>query len=119
MAAAYYEKVAVIGAGTMGNGIAQVFAQGASEVLLIDTVEAALDKGVGAIEKNLGRMVKKEKLSQEDADAALARIHKSTRLEDISDQALVVEAIVERADVKAQVFSTLDKLAAQIGRAHV
>tara|TARA_R110002072_G_scaffold65778_16_gene162310 strand:- start:2065 stop:2922 length:858 start_codon:yes stop_codon:yes gene_type:complete len=109
---AYYDKVAVVGAGTMGNGIAQVFAQSGSQVLLIDAAEAALDKGVATIETNLGRLVKKERMTQADADAALARVSKSTQLTDVSDQKLVVEAVSEREDLKAMIFKTLDDVAA-------
>ena len=68
-----FEKVAVIGAGTMGNGIAQVFASCGSSVTLVDVNEEALERGVAAIGKSLARVVKKERMSQEDADAALAR----------------------------------------------
>jgi 3-hydroxybutyryl-CoA dehydrogenase len=110
--AAYYDKVAVVGAGTMGNGIALVFAQSGSEVLLIDAAEAALDKGLATIEKNLGRLVKKERMTEADAAAALARVSKSTQLTDVSDQKLVVEAVSEREDLKAMIFKTLDEVAA-------
>lgn len=106
----YYAKVAVVGAGTMGNGIAQVFASTGSEVLLIDLDEAALDRGLGAIETSLGRLVKKERLTQEEADAVLARIGRATSLAEAADQDLVVEAVVERSEVKAAVFSELDRV---------
>lgn len=108
---AYYDSVAVLGAGTMGNGIAQVFAMSGSRVLLIDLAAEALDRGMATIEKNLGRMVAKEKISEADAAAALGRISRGTSLEDISDQDLIVEAVVERADVKAMVFKQLDEIA--------
>jgi len=108
---AYYDSVAVLGAGTMGNGIAQVFAMSGSRVLLIDLAADALDRGMATIEKNLGRMAKKEKISEADAAAALGRISRGTSLEDISDQDLIVEAVVERADVKATVFKQLDEIA--------
>ncbi|MEE2940582.1 MAG: 3-hydroxybutyryl-CoA dehydrogenase [Planctomycetota bacterium] len=103
-------KVAVIGAGTMGNGIAQVFASCGSDVTLVDLDAAALDRGVGAIEKSLARVVKKERMSQEDADAALARISKCTSLADLTDRELVVEAVSERFEVKSSVFETLDEV---------
>lgn len=110
MGTAYYERIGVVGAGTMGNGIAQVFAQNGSSVLLVDASEQALERGVGAIRKSLDRLVKKERISAQDADETVARISTSTKLGDFSDQALVVEAVVERNDVKAQVFSELDKV---------
>ena len=104
-------KVAVIGAGTMGNGIAQVFASCGSAVTLVDVDGEALDRGVAAIGKSLARVVKKERMTQEDADAAMARISRSTRLEDLSDRELIVEAVSERAELKAKVFRTLDEVA--------
>ncbi len=105
-----FERVAVLGAGTMGNGIAQVFATAGSEVLLIDTAEQALERGVAAIEKNLARLVKKEKLSAADAEAALGRVRRGTSVRDIAGEQLAVEAVVERADVKADVFRRLDEV---------
>ncbi|MEL6906467.1 MAG: 3-hydroxyacyl-CoA dehydrogenase NAD-binding domain-containing protein, partial [Planctomycetota bacterium] len=103
-----FDRVAVVGAGTMGNGIAQVFATSGSAVTLVDLDDKALDRGVAAIEKSLARVVKKERMSQADADAALARIAKATSLDDLGDRELVVEAVSERFDVKARVFEALD-----------
>jgi 3-hydroxybutyryl-CoA dehydrogenase len=110
MTTPYFSQVAVIGAGTMGNGIAQVFASAGSDVLLVDTSEEALERGVQAVTRNLARMVKKERISEEDATAAQARISTGTRLADIRDQGLVIEAVVERAQVKAAVFGELDSV---------
>ena len=110
MASPHFAKVAVIGAGTMGNGIAQVFAMGGSEVLMIDAAEAALERGRATVEKNLARMVEKERISADDAAAAFARLSCASKIADITDQALVVEAVVEREDVKAAIFSELDSL---------
>jgi 3-hydroxybutyryl-CoA dehydrogenase len=106
-----FERVAVIGAGTMGNGIAQVFASCGSAVTLVDVDVEALDRGVDAIGKSLARVVKKERMTQEDADAAMARISRSTRLEDLTDRELIVEAVSERAELKAKVFRTIDEVA--------
>ncbi len=111
MSELHFTNVAVIGAGTMGNGIAQVFAAGGADVLLVDTNVEALSNGQQTIEKNLGRMVSKERISQGDADAALARLRGASELAAITDQTLVVEAIVEREDVKTAVFSELDTIA--------
>ena len=94
----------------MGNGIAQVFATSGSHVTLVDSFEEALDRGLATIEKNLGRMVKKEKLTESEASATLGRISRATRIADIGDPALVVEAVVERSDVKAAVFGELDEV---------
>ncbi|QDV09020.1 putative 3-hydroxybutyryl-CoA dehydrogenase [Planctomycetes bacterium Poly30] len=111
MSSDLFEKVAVIGAGTMGNGIAQVFASCGSHVTLVDLNEDALKRGMEAIESSLARVVKKERMTQADADATMARLSKSTRLEDLTDQRLIVEAVSERADIKASVFKTLDAVA--------
>jgi len=110
MSKPYYEKVAVIGAGTMGNGIVQVFAQSGTNVLMIDVVEAALGRALKTIETNLGRMVKKEKITEDEAKAALGRIKTSTKIEDIEGEPLVVEAVLERADLKKEIFTKLDAI---------
>ncbi|HIF42383.1 MAG TPA: 3-hydroxybutyryl-CoA dehydrogenase [Planctomycetes bacterium] len=110
MSELHFPKVAVIGAGTMGNGIAQVFAAGGAQVLLVDTNAEALAGGQATIEKNLGRMVSKERITREAADASLGRLQGATELTAITDQTLIVEAIVEREDVKAAVFAELDSI---------
>ncbi len=104
-----FDSVAVIGAGTMGNGIAQTFAAYGARVLLVDVSEDALAKGRKAIEGSLARVVKKGTLTEADAQATIGRIQSSSKLESITDVPLVVEAVVERADVKAKVFSQLDR----------
>jgi 3-hydroxybutyryl-CoA dehydrogenase len=101
--------VAVIGAGTMGNGIAQTFAMNGARVVMIDTDQKALERGLAAIDRSLERVVKKGALREEDARAARERIETSTKLVDLGQQ-LVVEAVVERKDVKASVFGALDEL---------
>jgi 3-hydroxybutyryl-CoA dehydrogenase len=103
------KKVAVIGGGTMGNGIAHVFAQNGFDVVLIDQSKDLLEKALGVITKNLGRLVKKEKITQEDADAALAHIAQSTDLGDAKDADLVVEAVFEDRDLKKKIFTELDE----------
>ncbi len=103
------KKVAVIGGGTMGNGIAHVFAQSGFDVVLVDQSKDLLEKALGVITKNLGRLVKKEKITQEDADAAVARIATSTDLDDAKDADLVVEAVFEDRDLKKKIFKDLDK----------
>lgn len=104
------KTVLVIGAGTMGNGIAHTFAQFGYEVILCDTFEKALDKGLATIQKNLARQVKKEKISQEEMDNTLKRITGTTKLEDGKDADFVVEAIIENKDLKFKLFTDLDKL---------
>ena len=103
-------NVAVIGAGTMGNGIAHVFAQHGHEVALIDTAPGALERGLATIRKNLDRQVKKEVLTAEEADAAVGRIVASDDLAAAKGATLVVEAIVEDAAAKVAIFEALDRL---------
>jgi 3-hydroxybutyryl-CoA dehydrogenase len=101
-------KVSVIGGGTMGNGIAQVFAQFGNDVNLIDVKQEFLDRAMGTIEKNLGRMVKKEKISEDEAKATLARLNPVTDLDAAADSDLVVEAVYENFEVKKEIFTRLD-----------
>jgi 3-hydroxybutyryl-CoA dehydrogenase len=103
-----FENVAVVGAGTMGNGIVQTFATFGTQVTMIDLSADALTKGKGAIEKSLGRFVSKEKIDQATADGILGRISTSTELSDAAGAELVVEAVSERLDVKRAVFQALD-----------
>jgi 3-hydroxybutyryl-CoA dehydrogenase len=103
------KKVSVVGAGTMGNGIAQIFATTGVPVTMVDVAEAALDRGVAAVRSSLERMTKKGKLSQEDAEAALQRLQPSTRLLDVADTDLVVEAAPESLELKSEVFRQLSE----------
>lgn len=112
MSAPYFERISVVGAGTMGNGIAQTFAAHGTAVTMIDVDEAAGQRGHAAIGKSLGRFVKKEKLTQGEADAILGRVSVSSRLEDAAGSQLVVEAVVEREEVKKTVFRALDEACA-------
>jgi 3-hydroxybutyryl-CoA dehydrogenase len=104
------KTIGVIGAGTMGNGIAQVFAQSGYEVRLCDTFPAALDKARGTIEKSLGKFVEKGRLSAADRDAALGRLQTGGDLDALADADYVVEAIAESLDAKTAVFKTLDAI---------
>jgi 3-hydroxybutyryl-CoA dehydrogenase len=104
------DKVAVLGCGLMGSGIAQVCAQAGREVTVIEVAEDYLKKGHGGIEKQLGKLVEKGKLMSSDRDATLARLHGSTRLEDAADADLVIEAIIENIEEKNRTYSTLDRL---------
>ena len=106
------KHIAVIGAGTMGNGIAHVFAQSGFEVTLIDVQATALERALKTIEKNLDRLIKKEKISQEDKLATLGRIATSTNIsEGVSQAELAVEAATERTDLKLQIFEQMDAAA--------
>lgn len=103
-------KVAVIGSGTMGNGIAHVFAQHGHTVALIDVNQAALNKALGTIQGNLDRQVKKGTIAPEAPAEILGRIHTGTELGAARDAALVVEAASENPAVKFELFSQLDQL---------
>lgn len=102
------KAVAVIGAGTMGNGIAQVFATCGVETHLIDVNQAGLEKGVANIHRSLGKFVDKGKLSADDAAATKARLHSSTEMDALSDVQLCVEAITENLEIKSRVFDAAD-----------
>jgi len=103
-------RVAVVGGGTMGNGIAQVFAMAGYDVVLNDIDQKFLDKGLAAVKKSLGRLVEKAKLTQGDADAVLARIKSSQDLAALKDCGVVVEAAIENLKLKCELFSKLDSL---------
>jgi 3-hydroxybutyryl-CoA dehydrogenase len=100
--------IAVVGAGTMGSGIAQVFAQAGFRVLLNDVVDLALDRARGAIEKSLKKFVEKGKLSAVERDETLARITATTSILHLAEADYVVEAVVEQVDAKRSLFQTLD-----------
>jgi len=102
------KTVGVIGAGTMGNGIAQAFAQSGFTVRLIDVAQPMLDRARGTIEKSLGRFVEKGKLSAGDRDATLGRLSTGTTIEHLADADYIVEAIVENAEAKRELFAGLD-----------
>jgi 3-hydroxybutyryl-CoA dehydrogenase len=106
------EFVGVVGAGTMGNGIAHVFAKAGHRVWMADAAQAAVEKGLATVRKNLSREVEKQKLSAGEAEAAFLRITGTTRLQDLAEAGLVVEAATERFEVKADLFRTLDGLLA-------
>jgi 3-hydroxybutyryl-CoA dehydrogenase len=104
------KNVAVIGAGTMGNGIAHTFAQFGYKVTLIDLHQASLDRGLATIEKNLERQVSKEKITEADKAATLANIQTNTSIEQgVKGMNLVVEAATENSDLKLKIFADLDK----------
>lgn len=102
------KTVGIVGAGTMGNGIAQTFAVSGFDVKMRDVGQPQLDRGMGTIQKSLGKLTEKGKLTQEESQSALARIGMTTNLADLSGCDLVVEAIFENFDAKAAVFRELD-----------
>jgi 3-hydroxybutyryl-CoA dehydrogenase len=105
-------KIAVLGAGTMGNGIAQVFAQNGHDVVLRDLSQPILDRARGSIERSLNKLVEKGRLTTVDRDAAIARVRPATELAAAAGARLVVEAVVENFEVKAALFRELDALMA-------
>ena len=104
------ERIAVIGAGQMGNGIAQVAACSGFEVVMIDINQEAVDRGMATIERSLNKLVQKERLSQEDADAARARLSVSTDRSPCAEADLVVEAVPEILSLKQSIFEDLDSI---------
>jgi 3-hydroxybutyryl-CoA dehydrogenase len=101
-------KVCVVGAGTMGAGIAQVFAAKGCNVVLCDVKEEFVDKGYNIINKGLSRLVEKGKMDQATKDGIMGRIQKTISIEDAKDSDLVVEAIIENMNVKKELFKNLD-----------
>ncbi len=104
-------KVAVIGSGTMGNGIAQVLAQEGFSVVLIDVAAEALERAAQTIQKSLERLVKKGAIGADQAPAIVGRIERTTKLEMVRDCQLVIEAILEDVRLKKELFGKLDELA--------
>src|SRR5438067_2161607 len=102
--------VGVIGAGTMGNGIAHVFANHGHDVVLCDVQQAFLDRGIATITKNLDREVAKQKLTSEAREAALKRLRPSTSRAPLAECDFIVEAATERFEIKADLFRELDSL---------
>lgn len=104
--------VGIIGAGTMGNGIAQACAVAGIHVVMVDISDAAVAKGVATVAGSLDRLIKKEKMTAAEKDAALARIKGSTRYEDLASAQLVIEAATENFDLKVKILKQLDGLLA-------
>ena len=105
------ERVAVVGAGTMGNGIAHVFAAHGIPVALVDVRAEALERAMAEIANNLDRQIRKGDLDAGTREEALGRIRTSTDLEEIEPADLIVEAATENRDLKFQIFGRLDEVA--------
>ena len=104
------KNVAVIGGGTMGNGIAHVFALNGFDVALVEVKQEFADRALATIDKNLSRMVAKEKITEADKKSALGRISVSLNIEDgVKDRDLVIEAVNENFDLKSRIFRTIDQ----------
>ncbi len=104
-------RIMVVGAGQMGSGIAQVCAEAGYQVVLNDLKDEFVEKGLGVINKNLGRQVEKGRITEERKAEILGQITKSTSLEDAKDADLVIEAAVENMEVKTKIFADLDRIA--------
>jgi 3-hydroxybutyryl-CoA dehydrogenase len=104
--------IGVVGAGTMGNGIAQAFALAGVDVVMNDIAEASLQRGLATITGSLDRLIKKEKLSPAEKSAALSRISTSTELKALAACDLIVEAATENLELKLKIFAQLDQIAA-------
>lgn len=104
------KKIGVLGAGTMGSGIAQVIAQSGYEVILRDIKKEFVEKGLKGIEKNLDRSVKKERITENDKEETLENISTTTEVEDLKDVDLVIEAVNEDMDLKKKIFKELDEV---------
>lgn len=107
------KEAAVIGAGTMGNGIAQVIADAGYKVILLDVNEEELKRGLETIEQNLDRAIKKEKIKERDKNLILDRITTATEYEEIKDVDIVIEAVPEKMEIKKEVFKQLDETLAE------
>lgn len=105
------KTIGIVGAGTMGNGIAQAFAVAGFSVIMADISEAAVQKGVATIAGSLDRLIKKEKMSAEQKAAALALISTATDVAALKDVDLIIEAATENFDLKTRIFKQLDELA--------
>ena len=105
------KSIGVVGAGTMGNGIAQAFAVAGYPVTMTDIAQAALDRGIKTVDGSLERLVKKEKMTATDKAAVLARIKTTTKIDDIAGADLVVEAATENLELKLKIFASLDAAA--------
>jgi 3-hydroxybutyryl-CoA dehydrogenase len=104
-------KIGVIGAGTMGNGIAQTAANAGFDVVMCDVSQEFVDRGLANVSKSLDRFVKKETITEDQKNEILGRIKTTTNLDDLKDCALIVEAATENFDIKKQIFEKLDSIA--------
>jgi len=104
------KTVGVIGAGTMGAGIAQVTARAGYDVVMRDITEDFVKRGMSVIEKNLAREVNKNKITQEDADTVLARVNGTTEMSELISCDFVIEAAIEKMELKKEIFRELDKI---------
>ena len=104
------KKVGVLGAGLMGSGIAQVAAASGYEVTLVEVSEELVKKGLSGIEKSLAKFTEKGSITAEQKDATLTRLNGTTKLEDLADADIIIEAIIENLQIKRETYAKLDQL---------
>lgn len=104
------KKVGVLGAGLMGSGIAQIAAASGYEVTLVEVSEELVNKGLSSIEKSLAKFAEKGSITAEQKDATLARLRGTTKLEDLADADIIIEAIIENLQIKRDTYAKLDKI---------
>jgi len=104
------KKICVLGAGTMGAGIAQAFAAKGYEVIVRDIKDEFVQKGLGMIEKNIKKLATKGKITEEQAEEILSRVSGTTELSLLDDVDLIIEAAVENMEIKRQIFKELDEI---------
>src|ERR1041384_5825708 len=104
------EVIGIVGAGTMGNGIAQTAARAGYEVVMCDVQQEFVDRGIQAVSKSLDRFVKKEEITEEEKNNILGKIKPTTSMDDLKDCFIVVEAATENFDVKKEIFTNLDSV---------
>ncbi|HAK41550.1 MAG TPA: 3-hydroxybutyryl-CoA dehydrogenase [Clostridium sp.] len=104
------KKICVLGAGTMGSGIAQAFAAKGYEVIVRDIKDEFVQKGLGMIEKNIKKLATKGKITEEEAEEILSRVSGTTELSLLDDVDLIIEAAVENMEIKRQIFKELDEI---------
>jgi 3-hydroxybutyryl-CoA dehydrogenase len=112
MSTSHLQTIGIVGAGTMGNGIAQACATKGLKVIMVDISEAAVTKGIATVSASLDRLIKKEKITAEDKATALGLITGSTRYEDLTSAQLVIEAATENEALKVKILQQLDSLLA-------
>src|SRR5690348_12044784 len=104
------QKVGVLGAGQMGNGIAQVLAAHGFSVRMVDVSQAALDKGLATVASSCDRLIKKEAMTEAQKKELLSRIASSVKVEDFRDCDCVIEAVAENVELKLKIFRQLDEI---------
>jgi 3-hydroxybutyryl-CoA dehydrogenase len=104
------ETIGIVGAGTMGNGIAQTAARAGYDVVMCDVKQEFVDRGVAAVSKSLDRFVKKEEITEEEKNNILGRIKAVTDMEDLKDCFIVIEAATENFEIKKEIFTKLDRI---------